>query len=107
MLAALAPGGRLPADAAAEQELRWVMQVVAGIRQIRGEMDIARLAPPAAAAAAGRARTICSWSQRHRPLIAHLARLASVRALRRRSRRAPPAAAALVGELALLVPMAG
>ncbi|MGA8709447.1 MAG: valine--tRNA ligase [Steroidobacteraceae bacterium] len=94
-----------PADAAAEQELQWVMQVVAGIRQIRGEMDIAdsRRVPlllqrPSA--------YDLQLVERHRPLIAHLARLASVRALGP-DEAAPPAAAALVGELVLLVPMSG
>jgi valyl-tRNA synthetase len=43
--------GEFPADTAAEPEMRWVMQAVLGVRQIRGEMDIAPSAPPAAAAA--------------------------------------------------------
>ena len=69
-----------PADAAAEQELQWVMQVVAGIRQIRGEMDIAdsRRVPLLLQQPSAHDLQLL---ERHQPLIAHLARLASVRAL--------------------------
>jgi valyl-tRNA synthetase len=92
-------------DAAAEAELRWVMQVVLGIRQIRGEMDIspARRLPLLLQHASARDLQL---AQRHHALLAHLAGLESVRPLAS-GEAAPPAAAALVGELSLLVPMAG
>ena len=84
-------------DAAAEAELRWVMQVVLGIRQIRGEMDIspARRLPLLLQHASARDLQL---AQRHHALLAHLAGLASVRALGA-GEAPPPAAAALVGEL--------
>ncbi|HEY5020727.1 MAG TPA: valine--tRNA ligase, partial [Steroidobacteraceae bacterium] len=104
----LAPWPRataFPADAAAESELRWIMQLVLGIRQIRGEMDIApsRRLPLLLQNASERELALV---QRHEGLLSHLAGLASLRALRA-GEPAPPAAAAMVGELTLLVPMSG
>ena len=92
-------------DAAAEAELRWVMQVVLAIRQIRGEMDIspARRLPLLLQHASA---TDLQLAQRHDALIRRLAGLDSIQGLAAAA-RPPPAAAALVGELSLLVPMAG
>jgi valyl-tRNA synthetase len=94
-----------PADAAAEAEVSWVMQAVLGIRQIRGEMDIApsRRVPLLLQHAGERDLVL---AQQHRALLAHLAGLESVRALGS-GETPPPAAAAVVGELSLLVPMQG
>ena len=92
-------------DAGAEAELRWVMQVVLGIRQIRGEMDISparRLPLLLQHATAGDLQL----ALRHQALLSRLAGLDSLRPLAS-GETAPPAAAALVGELSLLVPMAG
>jgi valyl-tRNA synthetase len=94
-----------PADPEAETQLRWVMQVVLGIRQIRGEMDIApsrRLPVLLQHAGAQDLERV----QRHCGMLSRLAGLESVRPLAA-GESAPPAAMALVGELALLVPMAG
>jgi valyl-tRNA synthetase len=105
MLAPWPMAADFPRDAAAEQELSWVQQVVLGIRQIRGEMDIAparRL--PLLLQNAGAAEQ--SLAQRHRALLEHLAGVESIRALGP-DERAPPAAAALINEFTLLVPMAG
>jgi valyl-tRNA synthetase len=94
-----------PADAIAEAEMSWVMQAVLGIRQIRGEMDIApsRRVPLLLQHAGARDLAL---TQQHRALLAHLAGLESVRALGT-TEAPPPAAAAVVGELSLLVPMKG
>jgi valyl-tRNA synthetase len=94
-----------PADPEAETELRWVMQVVLGIRQIRGEMDIApaRRLPVLLQHASERD---LERAHRHRGMLERLAGLASLRSLEA-PEAPPPAAMALVGELALLVPMAG
>jgi valyl-tRNA synthetase len=94
-----------PADPAAEQEMRWVMQAVLGIRQIRGEMDIApsRRLPLLLQHASPAELALCA---RHEALLSRLAGLASLRALQPHE-PAPPAAAAMVGELTLLVPMSG
>jgi valyl-tRNA synthetase len=105
MLAPWPPAEQFPRDVAAEAELRWVMQVVLGIRQIRGEMDIspARRLPLLLQHASANDLQL---TQRHHALLTRLAGLESLRPLSP-GEAAPPAAAALVGELSLLVPMAG
>jgi valyl-tRNA synthetase len=92
-------------DPAAEAELRWVMQVILAIRQIRGEMDIspARRLPLLLQQASA---SDLELAQRHDALLTRLAGLESIQALAPGA-AAPPAAAALVGDLSLLVPMAG
>jgi valyl-tRNA synthetase len=94
-----------PADATAEAEMSWVMQAVLGIRQIRGEMDIApsRRVPLLLQHAGERDLAL---ARQHHALLSHLAGLDSVRALGA-GEAPPPAAAAVVGELSLLVPMQG
>ncbi len=82
------------ADAAAESELRWIMQAVLGIRQIRGEMDIAPSRRVPLLLQQPTARDL-QLVERHQALMAHLAALASVRALAP-DEQAPPAAAAIV-----------
>jgi valyl-tRNA synthetase len=104
----LAPWPRaadFPLDLQAEAELRWIMQAVLGIRQIRGEMDIApsRRLPLLLQNAGEPERSLL---QRHEGLLSHLAGLASLRTLDA-GELPPPAAAAMVGELTLLVPMSG
>ena len=93
------------ADPEAERDMQWLMAVVLGVRQIRGEMDIspARRLPlllwhasPADA----------SLAQRHQALLMRLAGVEAPQILDAAA-PAPPAAAAMVGELTLLVPMAG
>jgi len=92
-------------DAAAERELQWVMQVVLGIRQIRGEMDIApSRRVPLLLQHAGAAEL--GLFEQHAGLLTRLAGLAELRPLRA-DEVPPPAAAAMVGELTLLVPMSG
>jgi valyl-tRNA synthetase len=105
MLAPWPQAAQFEHDAAAETELRWVMQLVLAIRQIRGEMDIspARRLPLLLQHASA---SDLQLAQRHHALLSRLAGLESVRPLAAGD-TAPPAAAALVGELSLLVPMAG
>jgi len=94
-----------PADEAAEDEMRWIMQVVLAIRQIRGEMDIppSRRLPLLLRHASERELTLI---QRHEGLLTHLAGLESQRALEA-GEAVPPAAAAVLGDLTLLVPISG
>jgi valyl-tRNA synthetase len=94
-----------PADPEAETELRWVKEVVLGIRQIRGAMDLApsRRLPVLLQYASARD---LERAQHYQGMLARLAGLASLRALEA-GELPPPAAMAQVGELALLVPMAG
>ena len=111
--ASTASCGDLPAgqdfarDAEAEARGRaGCKEFILGVRQIRGEMDIApsRKHP---AAAAERRRTRCGAGCRTRRAIS--TRLAGLESITRSrpARARPQSATALVGELTLLVPMAG
>ena len=105
MLAPFPVPADVPQDAAAETEMRWVRDFILGVRQIRGEMDIAparRLevllqnAGPADLGYLGRN-------------LFFLARLAGIGApaVLAPGAAAPISAVALVGSLEILVPMAG
>ena len=105
MQAAWPAAADFAADPAAERDMDWLKRVVLGVRQIRGEMDIspARRLPLLLWRASA---ADLELAQRHQSL---LMRLAGVEAPRTLDAGAtpPPAAAAIVGELTLLVPMAG
>ncbi len=105
MLSAWPDAAAWPADSAAEAEIAWLEAAVLGVRQIRGEMDIspARRLPLLLQHATARDRELAA---KHAPLLSKLAGLESTRVLEA-GERAPPAAAAIVGDLLLLVPMAG
>jgi len=105
MLAAWPRSEDFATDAAAERDLQWLMQVVLGVRQIRGEMDIspARKLPLLLQNSSAADREL---AQRHLPLLMRLAGVEAPQPLAE-GVKAPPAAAAIVGELTLLVPMAG
>jgi valyl-tRNA synthetase len=98
-------GEDFPADEAAEREIAWLQAVVLGVRQIRGEMNISpgrrmtALLKGASPEDAARAR-------HHRASIQRLAGLESLELLAAGS-PVPQSAVALVGELSILVPMAG
>ncbi len=93
------------ADAAIESEMRWVMDFILGVRRIRGELDIApsvqlgvRLQDAGPADLERLAR--------HDAVIRRMAGIASASPLA--AGEAPPqAAAALLGDMRILVPMAG
>ncbi|MGD0491458.1 MAG: valine--tRNA ligase [Steroidobacteraceae bacterium] len=105
MLARFPAAADLPADTAAEPEMRWVMNFILGVRQIRGEMDIApsrRL--EVLLQNAGPADL--EYLERNRHYLTRLAGIAEPRVLAP-SDAAPISAAALVGSLEILVPMAG
>jgi valyl-tRNA synthetase len=105
MLAAWPNAGHFARDTAAEHELKWLTQVVLGVRQIRGEMDIspARKLPLLLAHASS---ADLQLALHHQSLLHRLAGLESVHTLAN-DQTPPPAASAIVGELILLVPMAG
>jgi len=94
-----------PADAAAETEIEWLKSFVVGIRQIRSEMNLSPSKPLpvklAGATAADRARLTSL-----RMYIEKLARVASIDHVAD-SRAVRGAASALLGELHVLVPLAG
>ncbi len=105
MLARWPTAGDYAADEAAEADMQWLMRVVLGVRQIRGEMDIspAKKLPLLLQHASA---SDLELARRHQPLLMRLAGIEAPQALAA-GVNAPPAAAALVGELTLLVPMAG
>jgi valyl-tRNA synthetase len=95
----------IPADPHAESEMRWVMDFVLGVRQIRGEMDIApgRKLPVMLHNATPRDAEYVARN------LACLTRLAGIEPPQMMvpSHAAPISAVALLGTLEILVPMAG
>ncbi|MBF8163270.1 valine--tRNA ligase [Ectopseudomonas hydrolytica] len=92
-------------DAAAEADIEWVKQLMLGVRQIRGEMKISmakRIDIIVANASDSDLRRLADFE----PLLSKLAKLESVRVLGA-GEEAPMSATALVGEMQVLVPMAG
>jgi valyl-tRNA synthetase len=105
MLASWPNSDDFVSDPEAEREMRWVTQFVLGLRQIRGEMDIApsRRLPVLLQNAGAEDLALL---ERSRALLHPVAGIDTLRVLAA-DESAPPAASALVGELAILVPMAG
>ena len=91
-------------DAVAEAEIDWLRDVIAGLRTIRGEMDIApsQTIPVMVANASASDRERLAT---HRAAIDFLARVESVDEIA--ADDAPEAATALVGDMQLRVPLAG
>ena len=92
-------------DAAAEGDIEWVKQLMLGLRQIRGEMKISmakRIDIILQNASAQDLRRLAD----NAPLLNKLAKLESVRVLEA-GEEAPMSATALVGDMQVLVPMAG
>ncbi|MEP7311175.1 MAG: valine--tRNA ligase [Pseudomonadota bacterium] len=105
MLANWPASAQFPQDREAEAQVEWIKGVVLGVRQIRGEMDIspARKLPLLIRNANA---TDELWLSRHSGYLARLAGLESPRLLAV-GEAEPAAAAAVVGDMTLLVPMAG
>jgi valyl-tRNA synthetase len=103
--------GRYPAatdyaaDTEAETEVAWMKQFILAVRQVRGEMDIApsRKIPLLLRNAGERERAL---TQKHFAYLSRLAGLESIEALAAGA-VAPESATAMLGEISLLVPMAG
>ena len=92
-------------DASAEADIEWVKALMLGVRQIRGEMKISmakRIDIIVQNANAEDLRRLSDFE----PLLSKLAKLESVRVLAA-GEEAPMSATALVGEMQVLVPMAG
>jgi len=105
MKAAFPTSGSVRADARAEPEMRWVMDFILGVRQIRGEMDIApsrkldvllQNATP----------TDIEYLGRNLHYLMRLAGIGQPQVLAG-AEAAPISAVALLGGLEILVPMAG
>jgi valyl-tRNA synthetase len=95
----------IDADPAAEAEMQWVMNFILGVRQIRGEMDIAP-ARRLDVLLQNAAPTDIAYLARNRSSLMRLAGISEPRILGD-GEPAPISAAALVGRLEILVPMAG
>ncbi|MFZ0500367.1 MAG: valine--tRNA ligase [Steroidobacteraceae bacterium] len=105
MLAPYPRPADFPRDEASEHEVSWLQSFILAVRQIRGEMNIApsRRIPLLLRGAAARDLELI---ERHRTWLERLAGIEPPRALSA-AEPVPPAATALVGNLTLLVPMAG
>lgn len=92
-------------DTAAIAELEWVKQFIVGVRKIRSEMDIA---PSKALEVllAGLNDNDQAWLNNNRVYLQTLAKLESITVLDDET-NAPESAVALVGEMKVLIPMAG
>jgi valyl-tRNA synthetase len=92
------------ADSEAEAQMRWVMDFILGIRQIRGEMDIppSRKLPVILQNAGGQD---LDYLKRNEPYLMRLAGIEPPRVLG--GEAAPISAVALLGSMEILVPMAG
>jgi valyl-tRNA synthetase len=95
----------LPADADAEREMSWVRAFILGLRQIRGEMDIA---PTRRIDVLLRGPDALDhrYLERNRGLLERLAGIGTLGMLEP-GQAGPIAAVALLGTLEILVPMAG
>jgi valyl-tRNA synthetase len=99
------PAAAGEADAAVLDEMRWVMDFILGIRQIRGEMDIApALRFEVLLQDAG--EQDLERVARNAGYLERLANVGRPRALGA-GEAPPPSAAALLGGMKILVPMAG
>ncbi|HEY3784966.1 MAG TPA: valine--tRNA ligase [Steroidobacteraceae bacterium] len=105
MLAAYPRAVEYPVDEEAESAIEWIQSFVLGVRQIRGEMNIkpSRLIPVVLQGA--HERDLARVAQ-HRAYLEKLAGLESITVLTA-GQPAPQSATALMGELSILVPMAG
>jgi len=97
--------GDYAADAEADADVNWMKQFILAVRQIRGEMDIApsRKIPLLLQNAQERERALVD---KYLAYLARLAGLESVKVLGP-AEAAPESATAILGDLTLLVPMAG
>jgi valyl-tRNA synthetase len=105
MLQAYPSADAFDKDADAEQQIEWIMGVIIGIRQIRGEMDIAP-GRPLSVLLQGASDTDQELLARHALYLKNLGRLADIRVLAD-DESPPPSATALLGAMKILVPMAG
>ncbi|MEM9604396.1 MAG: valine--tRNA ligase [Pseudomonadota bacterium] len=92
-------------DNEAIEEIEWVQTVINAIRRIRSEMDIAPGKPLPVLLQHG-SDSDAARLQRHRGLIDAMARLASITWLEE-SDEAPVSATGLVGDMRVLIPLAG
>jgi valyl-tRNA synthetase len=95
----------VPTDSLAEPEMRWVMDFVLGVRQIKGEMDIA-LSRKLEVLLQNVSERDVEYLERNLHYLMRLAGVETPRVLAA-GEAAPIAAVALLGNLEILVPMKG
>jgi valyl-tRNA synthetase len=105
MVCAFPDPAALPDDALAEPEMRWVVSFIEGVRQIRGEMDIAP-SRKLDVLLQNCGPVDSDYAARNLPYLARLAGVTTPRVLAA-GETAPISAVALLGQLEILVPMAG
>lgn len=105
MRASFPTAAAMPADPSAEMEMRWVMDFILGVRQIRGEMDIVP-SRKIDIMLANASPTDMLYLERNSGYLTRLAGIGSTQCLKIGA-LAPIAAIALLGKLEILVPMAG
>jgi valyl-tRNA synthetase len=105
MTCAFPAAGSIRADAPAESEMRWVMDFILGVRQIRGEMDIAPNRK-LTVLLQNAAPTDIEYLGRNLHYVMRLAGTLQPEVLAG-AQAAPISAVALLGTLEILVPMAG
>ncbi len=105
MLAPYPVADAAAADPEAETEIEWVKQFILGVRRIKGEMNIppGKPLPVLIANASAQDRR---WLAAARAYLDFLARTESITVLEDES-AAPESAIALVGDMKVLIPMAG
>ena len=93
------------ADAEAEQQLNWVMEFIIGVRKIRSGMDIkpGKMLPILLQNGTEQDH---AWLEANELVLTKLARIESITWLKEGD-EAPESATSLVGEMQILVPMAG
>jgi valyl-tRNA synthetase len=105
MLAPFPSNTDLEPDAAADLEMAWVMNFILGVRQIKGEMDIAP-GRKVDIVLRNADATDLEYADRNGEFLARLAGITAPRALLP-GEKSPVAAVALLGKLEILLPMAG
>jgi valyl-tRNA synthetase len=94
-----------PPDEHAEREVAWIQAFILAVRQIRGEMNIA-LSKRIPVLLKGASALDRDYAERHRAYLERLAAIDTLTVLAPGA-EAPESATALIGELTVLVPMAG
>ncbi len=89
----------------AEADMRWLQQFVLGVRQIRGEMNIAP-GKPLTVLLENASEADLKRLAEHRLMLEKLARLESIQPLPANA-EVPESAMALVGDMKVLIPLAG
>jgi valyl-tRNA synthetase len=92
-------------ESSVEEEMRWTMDFILGVRRIRGELDIAPSVSFEVLLQDASAGDLARWAS-HRRYVERLANVGSARPLAP-GEVPPQSATALLGDMKILVPMAG